>query len=78
MEIQMLKLIPRLAPTKGESWRAGSFSRNPSFSWLDRMGLGMQLRVCVLENGAIESKQVSPDLRNSMAVAFPVPAMGRL
>lgn len=51
MEIQMLKLIPRLAPTKGESWRAGSFSRNPSYSWLDRIGLGMQLRVCPGERG---------------------------
>lgn len=45
MEIQMLKLIPRLAPTKVESWGAGSFFRNPSYSWLDRMGLGMLLRV---------------------------------
>lgn len=45
MEIQMLKLIPRLAPTNGESWGAGSFSRNPSYSLLDRMGFGMLLHV---------------------------------
>lgn len=30
---------------KGESWGAGSFSRNPSYSWLHRMGFGMLLRV---------------------------------
>lgn len=43
LEIQMLKLIRRRAETKG--WGTGSFTRNPSYSWLDSRSCGMLLRV---------------------------------
>lgn len=39
------KINTETGSDKGESWGAGSFSRNPSYSWLDSMSFGMLLRV---------------------------------